>query len=210
MIKLGLVFLSLFLMSCAGAAPVQLTPPATQLPDAATASASAPVWKVGDNWTYSGSGGDGAYTYRYTVIGEGVFQGVAAYQLRTPRYTYWFTKDGLGFMARLKEGQVVRTITPPRNIHFPIKVGKSWVADVVWEDTARGSQKNEFTETFKIESYESVMVPAGTFKAFKVVRRTGAAFDEHWYSPEVKYNVKSRGRDRLGWYEEALVAYEIK
>src|SRR6266536_2211133 len=149
-----------------------------------------PAWVAEDTWSYSGKTPTSAYTYQQTVAGEGVFEGTAAYDVRTGFYQSWMTKD-LGLIARLVGGQVVRRVTPPSNWSWPLTVGKSWTRDVEWEDTARGPQRYRYTEIWAVEAYEEVKVPAGAFHVFRVTRRVqgSSAFDEIWYSPEVKWAV---------------------
>lgn len=206
-----LLLIAVLAMALAGCgATVAPSPLGIQLPDAATVSAPLPVWGPGDSWTFDGRNERGQYTYRLSVTGEEAFEGEPAYKAQTQSYTYWYAKRTLGFLARAKGGTVVRRIKPASGFEWPLAVGKTWVRDAEFTDTESGSQRYTYTDVWKVEGYEEVKVPAGTFKAFKVVRKTGNAFTEYWYSPQVKYHVKMRGWSVLGGFEEALVAWTAK
>jgi hypothetical protein len=78
---------------------------------------------------------------------------------------------------------------------WPLEVGKTW------------EYKGEFmngeaslTQTAKVVAVENITVPAGTFKAYKIVysgkarKKSGYTWDRidtHWYAPSVKADVKS-------------------
>jgi hypothetical protein len=205
----GVTVLTLVMGLLAGACAAELRGSGT----ATAPSAPRPAWVAGDTWSYSGKTPASAYTYQQTVAGEGVFEGTPAYEVHTGYYQSWMTKD-LGLIARLAGGQVVRRVSPPTDWSWPLTVGKSWTRNVTWEDEARGPQRYRYTAVWTVEAYEEVKVPAGNFRAFRVVRHVhgGRAFDEIWYSPEVKWAVKSRGAG--AWppesYEEELTSYKVE
>jgi hypothetical protein len=67
----------------------------------------------------------------------------------------------------------------------------------------------------EVKAYEDVTTPAGTFKAFKVVRTTPNEHWVSWWSPDLGIEVKSkfelfRGNRGPGTTEEELVSYDIK
>lgn len=83
-------------------------------------------------------------------------------------------------------------------LDFPLQAGKSWEARVV-ETDAEGNRRVHEVRA-RVESWETVEVPAGTFRALKIVltddiSKNGVAVlqgrDESWYSPEVKRTVKT-------------------
>jgi len=184
---------------------------AAQKPATPGVMAERPTLMTGDTWTFSGKGRGGGYTYQATVIQEGVFEGVTAYEIQSGRYLTWRSKN-LGFVARLRDGKVVRRMTPPSDWAWPLSVGKTWSRAVTWEDTERGLQRFTYTDDWKVEGYGEIEVPAGTFRAFKVARRVrnSDAYDEYWYSPEVKSWVKAKGASAAGEYEEELISYRVR
>lgn len=99
------------------------------------------------------------------------------------------------FKAKLKRSPVGY---PDPIIDFPLTVGKKWNYQFQRKDQ-KGPRMNTIRADYKIESYEPVTVPAGTFHAFKisaVAEATGRGKitmpqkDQYWYSPEVKYIIK--------------------
>ncbi|HWP38034.1 MAG TPA: hypothetical protein VNL18_10825 [Gemmatimonadales bacterium] len=170
--------------------------------------AERPTWTPGDSWTYRAV--DGSYTFEQRFVGETTFENQPALHIVRGRYDMYFSKD-FGFIARELNGRVVRRMTPPTDHPWPLKVGKTWYWSGTWEDTERTLQRYIYSDVWTVERYEEVTVPAGTFKAFKIVRRVPGtnAYDEIWFSPQVKSIVKSRGSSAAGTYDEELVSYKV-
>jgi hypothetical protein len=83
-------------------------------------------------------------------------------------------------------------------LSFPAQPGKSWDVRVVETDATGGQKLHEVHA--KMESWEMVQVPAGTFRALKVVliddiSKDGVLVqqgkDVSWYAPDVKRTVKT-------------------
>jgi hypothetical protein len=72
-------------------------------------------------------------------------------------------------------------------VQWPLSVGKHWTyeGDVVnkLSGFSGGAQS-----VIRVERYEDVETPAGTFKAFKIVTGSSA----WWYSPDVRTIIKLR------------------
>lgn len=109
---------------------------------------------------------------------------------------------------------------------FPLEVGKTW--EFEYSTKAANGDSLSQKRTAKVESWEDVVVPAGQFKALKVVhsgqytRRTptgsssGIVSEVLWYAPNVKRFVKREYRDTTGagqtWdhVRDELIEYEVK
>jgi hypothetical protein len=83
-------------------------------------------------------------------------------------------------------------------LSFPLQPGKSWEARVV-ETDAEGKQRVHEVRA-RVESWETVRVPAGTFTALKVVLTDDISKDGllvqqgqdvSWYAPEARRTVKT-------------------
>jgi hypothetical protein len=83
-------------------------------------------------------------------------------------------------------------------LSFPLKPGKSWEARVL-ETDAEGNQRVHEVRA-RVESWETVRVPAGTFNALRVVltddiSKDGVLVqqgeDVSWYAPEARRTVKT-------------------
>jgi hypothetical protein len=74
---------------------------------------------------------------------------------------------------------------------WPIEVGKTWTKKYTITIHAT-KQTIPFEVRQKVEAYEDVTVPAGTFKAFKVVTSdTLGSENINWFSPELGIFVKT-------------------
>jgi hypothetical protein len=96
----------------------------------------------------------------------------------------------------------VMTWDPPLNWEWPLEVGKTWTREQ--RVTIHAAKRTiPYTITQKVEAYEDVTVPAGTFKAFKLSTVTSLG-DENvvWFSPAhgvfVKQSLKRTAKHAQG------------
>jgi hypothetical protein len=81
------------------------------------------------------------------------------------------------------------------------------------EERPAARQTLERIDTVTVEAEETVMVPAGTFKALKVVcrnKKTGTTRYEAWYSLEMKQVVKLRENLDSGLRVRELIAFKLR
>jgi hypothetical protein len=72
---------------------------------------------------------------------------------------------------------------PPLGYDFPLEVGKTWTQDLML--TVGGSAPIPMKAQWKVEAYEDVTVPAGTFKAWRVVFTDNFGYKQTtWSMPE--------------------------
>ena len=96
----------------------------------------------------------------------------------------------------------VITWDPALTWQWPLEVGKSWTGEQRMTIHAAKATV-PYSVTQKVEAYEDVTVPAGTFKTFKVSTVTSLG-DENllWFSPElgifVKQSLKRTAKHRQG------------
>jgi hypothetical protein len=150
---------------------------------------------------------------------------------------YWiFTEDGknmkLEFLREEKDRYVFDkhgipaakdfNLTPVENIgrgypgpiiKFPLKVGKSWNYEWKNESIEHATPDTGRIARYKVEAYEQLTVPAGTFWSFKIAAtiesaRYGKVFNSaiYWYAPDVKQIIKSDWKRKI----LELKRYEIK
>src|SRR6185369_16241631 len=157
--------------------------------------AERPTWQGGDRWVRS----DGVWDLVRIENDQYVFASGPGAELR-------FTKN----LAPVKSvrGQRGFTLDPPVDLQWPLKVGYVATAEVRW--ITFGCPTNCTRRiTLSVEKIETVTVPAGTFKAFRISMesappnslRYGANVGGHpgmwaasivmWYAPEVGRFVKS-------------------
>ena len=80
-------------------------------------------------------------------------------------------------------GRPLTSFNPEIRHDWPLAVGKSWISVHEMTDY-RAAQIRSLTMTFKVEAYEDVIVPAGTFKAFRVVQASSfGEVERNWVVP---------------------------
>jgi hypothetical protein len=96
--------------------------------------------------------------------------------------------------ARMLEGK-------PLTFAFPLDAGKTWEWEYKYSPTD-GEPPGTWSAKAKVEGWEEVRVPAGTFKTLKVVHEgrwsrpyggysiSGTSIETFWYAPEVKWFAK--------------------
>jgi hypothetical protein len=153
----------------------------------------APIWKVGDKWTYKTASGTTWSAEVANVEGDWMslkwsFRSVTSvYSRKTLNLDHSITKEGKKIEGSLSYLQ--------RVLDFPLQIGKKWKNE---------SPKNTFN-SFEVEGVEKVTTPAGTFMAYRILykqdkyeynRLASGVFKvvdswmRFWYSPEVKFLLK--------------------
>ena len=189
---------------------------AYMLTSAATAqTADAPAIRVGDRWRF---------VEWYTVPST------------TPNRDWAITSlDGtrvLGIengepLVLTKDLNVVdsprNTASNPRDLDFPLAVGKRWRFDTDWTFKPKSS-KGRASISVVVAAYERVTVPAGTFDAFHLESRErhsgrspiGSVYDaevlrSYWYAPGARAIVKRITKHPyLGPSTVELVSFELQ
>jgi hypothetical protein len=167
---------------------------------AATAQTAArPEVKVGNTWTYQFTGPGFSRTEVHTVT-EALASGGFRYMIDDKSQGGAAAITGEKAEAKERTMRVSADLNPmlrdPLNtdklqefvrLQWPLEPGKSWSFPI-------NGANNPFTWDVKAGGWESVTVPAGTFKALKLSftrsggRTTGS--EDAWYAPEAKGIVK--------------------
>jgi hypothetical protein len=143
-----------------------------------------PEWTVGDSWTMRTTAGGVETTSFQTVTGEQVFNGIDCYIVEqtstTSGVTYTTTlaidKRTLQAIGAEISSSINGTAgTAAVNISYdysvapyPLSVGKTWAADI--DTTVTGLTTETENYNYKVETVESVTVPAGKFRCFKIMK----------------------------------------
>jgi hypothetical protein len=154
--------------------------------------ADKPIYNPGDTWVY--------------VKDDG--KKVKLEFLRTEDDKYIFLKNGKKEVVMDADlcdtGRKAKGRFPGPIIKFPLMKGKTWdythkFGKQAGPDVTKGGPV-ERTSVYEVTEYEQVTVPAGTFRAFKIVvtvemgvigKGQYRGTHEYWYAPEVKQIVKS-------------------
>jgi hypothetical protein len=108
---------------------------------------------------------------------------------------------------------------------FPLEIGKTWQDQ--YTVNGDNGESFQYSTSVKVEAWEDVQVPAGAFRALKVVRTASfthfrpsdtlgeTSSEIFWYAPEVKRLIKREFQNThhgRTWTKvrEELIEYEVK
>ena len=130
----------------------------------------------------TGSFGSGA-TQITMKIAERMWEGKRMTAYVAPTGVTLATADGAFAAIIGPDDKPILSFDPPIGYDFPLEVDKTW--NKSYRVTVHATKQTiPFDSTSKVEAYEDVTVPAGTFKAFKI-----SYFDTignkgtQWYTP---------------------------
>jgi hypothetical protein len=149
----------------------------------------------GSEWSYvrhdSGSYGNGVSHVSGKSLPMQTWQGRPHYAYESPEATTLIDPTTGRWAAQLKDGKPVASWDPAIGYHWPMWVGETW--SVPYRVTNHATNKTaEFRAWFTVEAQETVHVPAGSFKAFRVVYSAPTLWGVAWWSPDLGIWVKSR------------------
>ena len=165
--------------------------------------AERPTYSVGDKWIRS----DGAYDLIRIENGRYVFAADGGREVH-------LTRD-LGIARIVRGGQVVLELEPPASPTWPLEVGQWGVSWLTLKSLDPQYGQSLARLSWKVDAYEDVRVPAGTFKAYRIAqvleprflaaspqsRRIELAF---WYAPAAQQLVRADGSDLGGLAFQAI------
>lgn len=171
-----------------------------------------PEWKVGYVWTYVRKRPGGEKKVVKEITREETFEGVPSYVVKIEERENFYAKDGLSLSVTISGGKLLSKRHPPSQpLVWPLAVGAEWRNSFTWENFDLKS-----AETFDFHRVASnldrVTVPAGTFDAIKIdtyESDSGLLRFEYWYSPKVKWFVKTRSYNAGGLEEEELINFKL-
>jgi len=140
----------------------------------------------GMTWEYqvtsTGSYGSGTATTPIRVS-EAIWDGQKVLRFEGPSGVVLQT-DKVGIVAVLDPaGRALMRYEPPLGYEWPLEVGKAWTQEHVL--TVGATNKVPMKSSWKVESYEDVTVPAGTFKAWRITMTDNFGFRQTtWFVPE--------------------------
>lgn len=175
---------------------------------------------AGSSWVIAikSSGGLKVPEDRQTIrsLGEQTWKGQKVLGYSDGSVVTYIDPNNLRLLARLRGDALIDTYDPGFGFEWPLTAGRSWV-NAYRLTSVQSNQGFDVQMAFKVEAYEDVTVPAGTFKVFRVTSNDGGPFKgETWWSPELGIAVKStferthRHFRGLGWRENVLVSYDLK
>jgi len=148
---------------------------------------------LGSTFTYSqsdtGSYGSGT-TQATSKFTERMWEGKRMTAFVYPKAVILINADGAWPAWLGPDDKPILTWDPPLGYDFPLEVGKTWTKS--YRVTVHATnQTMPFDSTWKVESYEDVTVPAGTFKVFLVTYSDTIGNETvQWFSPALGVFVK--------------------
>jgi hypothetical protein len=135
-------------------------------PPPGTPTVDLPRHTVGSEWEFRGRSSGGWSNVprqpRFVFQGEREWQGRKLLAFGT-----FHMDDRMRMVARIRDGQVLETWEPYNNpIEFPLFVGRSWSTRFSYQSYESGRAYRDVQIWYKVEAWEDVTVPAGTFKAW--------------------------------------------
>ena len=180
--------------------------------DWAQRSCEAPVWNLGDSWTYKDAAGK-FWSNQVFEIKEGLY--ILRIEGDRDLYAYDMKTMNCNFLIP-RSGNKVKNTGAFKNIFdFPLIVGKRWRYST---ESGGTSIVNEF----KTEGVEEVRTPAGTFQSYKIyyqqteMSRMARGWVRLWYAPAVKWWVKREVEKSPYWarvyglQNAELIYYRLK
>jgi hypothetical protein len=147
--------------------------------------------------------------------GEFMWQGKSHVTFENPESTIVAQPDG-PWVGIFRSGKPMLTYDPPAGYDFPLTVGKTFTK--TYRVTNHATQEvSNLTVKTDIQALEDVVVPAGTFRAFRV-KTSDTLGNENtvWFSPELGIFVKQLNRrterhaQGVGTREVELISQTIK
>lgn len=122
--------------------------------------------------------------------GERMWQGQKVIAFESPESAILAASDSGNWLGVVSGDKPLVTWEPGLNWDWPLEVGKTWTHHHRMTIHAT-KQTLPYQLLTKVEAYEDVTVPAGTFKAFKISSSNNLG-DENvvWFSPELGIYVK--------------------
>jgi len=173
---------------------------------------SAPIWKIGDEWSYRWESPRSSGTFGRRVASEETVDAIECYVVSSGRSTLYFRKSDFAWAMQGEGGAIKYKYTPPRQeAVWPLHVDRTWEQLYVQEQPESQVTEN-FLRVFRVESKERITVPAGAFDAFKVVVRnkfTNVIVRQYWLAPEVKNEVRRDEYYDYGIEKRELTAFKL-
>ncbi len=162
----------------------------------------------------SGSYGSSATQITYK-ISERTWEGKQVKAFASPEGVLLLNADGAWISVLGPDDKPIFTWDPPIGPDFPLEVGKTWPKS--YRVTAHAAKQTvPFDSAWKIDAYEDVTLPAGTFKAFKMSFSDTLGNEQiFWYIPELGLIGKrmdkrtAKYRTGPGTRDSELISYAI-
>ncbi len=129
------------------------------------------TWRVGDEWEYAYKSPSDSGTYVWSVNRLEALDGVPQYVIKTGTREIFYRASDPAVSIERVDSVVIMRETPPRLIYsWPLTVGQRCEEAHRLERPVDRQTTNR-NSVWTVEAEETITVPAGTFRAFKIVWR---------------------------------------
>jgi hypothetical protein len=155
-----------------------------------------PEWKIGYSWSYEEkqSGRKLTSVKVEEIVGTDSTSQSPVFLVREGDEEISRSMETLGVLETKKNGMLTtRRDKPSQNLVWPLQASKEW-RNIYTLENPDTKQTSQVDRIMVVSGVEEVKVPAGTFKAIKIEAydyQTGSLKAEYWYSPEVRWFVRT-------------------
>ena len=167
---------------------------------------------MGASWTYqvtsSGSYGTQNQAPSPVTVREAVVDGRKLLRFESATYTTLQT-ERVGVVAVLDPaGRPLMRYDPPLGYEWPLEVGKTWTQEITL--TVGAGTRIPMKAVWTVEAYEDVTVPAGTFKAWRIVMTDNFGFRQvTWSVPEKLGTYAKRTSERAATHPQGGAGQQV-
>ena len=149
----------------------------------------------GSEWSYvrrdTGSFGSGVSHVSWKALPMQNWQGRPHHAHEGPEGTILIDQTSGAFASQVRDSKPVVSWDPPLGYHYPMWVGESWTTPHRITNYA-SNQTTESRAWYTVEAEETVHVPAGSFRTYRILYSTPTVWGHLWWSPELGVTVKAR------------------
>ncbi|MFC1877926.1 adenylate/guanylate cyclase domain-containing protein [Thermodesulfobacteriota bacterium] len=188
--------------------PLPEKSPANDLPTTGEEIAEAEFPSVGTKYTYQIVTEKESYKRSFLVIDDGLFEGREVHRVSVLNRNEMiiYDKESKNWIGKIFDDELVKGAKLHEDLYrFPLFVGKKYKSEYLFNNKA---MSGNISRTVVVKSFENVTVPAGTFKAFKIIAKHNGKKDIYWYSPRLKlYTKRITIHHRTGQSTRELIQY---
>lgn len=148
----------------------------------------------GTTWTTRTLDARGVTTATWRALEAGTFEDRPVFRVAVGPEVRLYDRATANWVATLRDGEVGWTALPHAGTFaWPLTVGRGWMTTTRFHDRARGLRTGPVVTFWVVETYEDVEVPAGGFKAFRLVGSPGmnnGTYTTLWYAPALSLVVR--------------------
>lgn len=167
---------------------------------------------IGSSWTVqttsTGSYGNASKVQQQVSMRDVVFEGKTYHRFDGTGGANLLNDEAGVFVVLGPGDRPLMRYEPPLGFDFPLEVGKTWTQDI--QLTVGGTNKLSMRAQWKVEAYEDVTVPAGTFKAWRVSFTDNFGFKQTtWSMPDTVGTYAKRINERAATHPQGGAGTQV-